>query len=558
MNLQPASFVTSILDSLNAGVVVLKNNQFLYTNTFANKVLSTDKLNIQIKNQWRFNGIIYPKPWIVHTSQYIFQVSVACASHKGSEVFVYTILDITREIDARNHLDILYDYLDSISDVGILTVDEDSRITYANKTSLQIDQLELNDILGKKFSSLYPEVISSPLLQSLDTGIPVWHKTMQFFDENHERQISSGYPFIRDGKIKGAIATLFTNDWINRMISNTSHMRAEFNSKRSGKTAKYVFDDILGSSPQMKSAKKIAIRVSNLSSSVLLYGETGTGKELFAQSIHNASSRNTKPFIAINCAAIPETLLESTLFGTEKGAYTGAVTTPGLIEECQDGTLFLDEINSMPINLQVKLLRVLQELQFRRVGGNTAKKMQCRIISACNIEPHKCIQDGTLRQDLYYRLSVIQINIPPLREHIEDIPLLVENAISNLSGLYGIYPSITGDALQLLKTYSWPGNIRELNHIIESVMVLLMDDGEEITPADLPEMFRQHLGSRKDAACIDLKGSLSDAEKENIIQTLKQNNWNVSKTASVLGYSRSNLQYRMKKFGIQKSQRMNY
>ena len=151
------------------------------------------------------------------------------------------------------------------------------------------------------------------------------------FDENHERQISSGYPFIRDGKIKGAIATLFTNDWINRMISNTSHLRAEFNSKRSGKTAKYVFDDILGSSPQMKAAKKIAIRVSNLSSSVLLYGETGTGKELFAQSIHNACSRNTRPFIAINCAAIPETLLESTLFGTEKGAYTGAA----IVKACQ-------------------------------------------------------------------------------------------------------------------------------------------------------------------------------------------------------------------------------
>ncbi len=225
--------------------------------------------------------------------------------------------------------------------------------------------------------------------------------------------------------------------------------------------------------------------VADSTSSVLVYGETGTGKELYVQSIHNYSSRFNKPFIAQNCAALPENLFESILFGTVKGAFTGAVDKPGLFEQAHGGTLFLDEINSMPINLQTKLLRVLQDGVIRRVGDSRDRKIDVRIIAAMNVEPLKAVENGQIREDLFYRLNVVNIKLVPLRDRLEDIPLYVEHFIDKYNKeLNKNVKGISSKVKELFMSYNWPGNVRELQHIIEAAINIV--DNEYIELDNLP------------------------------------------------------------------------
>lgn len=292
-------------------------------------------------------------------------------------------------------------------------------------------------------------------------------------------------------------------------------------------------------------------------SPVLIYGETGTGKELFAQSIHNASRRKHCPFLAINCAAIPETLLESTLFGTEKGAYTGSIQRKGLLELAHTGTLLLDEINSMDIQLQAKLLRFLQEGEFRRVGGVKSIHVDVRIISNTNIAPMEAIQKKQLRIDLYYRLGIANLTIPPLRERKEDIPTLVQSFLLKARKATG--KSVLGidkHTLSVFFAYDWPGNIRELQHAIEYSMTILPFDLQYITPEYLPD----HILDATAAAPAPVQNELP---KENLVraatrktartliqQTLAEHQNNISESAKALGISRQNLQRYIKSLDL--------
>lgn len=315
-----------------------------------------------------------------------------------------------------------------------------------------------------------------------------------------------------------------------------------------------VGDPIIGESKPLENALKLCDRVAETNATVLLLGETGTGKELSARRIHDHSPRAEQPFIAINCAALPETLLESELFGHEQGAFTGAVGTKlGRFELANGGTLFLDEIGDISASTQIKLLRVLQEREFVRVGGTKTISCDVRIIAATNRDLKQAMEAGEFREDLYYRLNVFPIHLPPLHERKGDIALLAAHFVErNARELGWQTPEISDGAMNLFTGYRWPGNIRELRNVMERV-VLLCDTGV-ITPEILP---REIVGKEADASSSDVEGGgsmLDEYEKAVIVKTLEEHNWNQTHAAEALGISRDNLRYRLRKYEIRKPQ----
>ena len=307
---------------------------------------------------------------------------------------------------------------------------------------------------------------------------------------------------------------------------------------------------LIGSSPAMEAVYRLTRKVARTGASVLLLGETGTGKEVTARQVHAASPRSERPFIAINCAALPETLLESELFGHEKGAFTGAhAEKMGRFELADGGSLFLDEIGDISMSTQVKLLRVLQEREFVRVGGTKTISTDVRIIAATNRNLREAMEAGTFREDLYYRLNVFPINLPPLRARREDIPLLVDHFIQvSCVHLGCMKPTVSDEAMALLASYRWPGNIRELQNVIERSVLLA--DGATLVPAHLP---KEIIGDEPMAETPKGESSLWGYEKALIVKALRENGWNQSKAARSLGISRDNLRYRVKKFNIEKN-----
>ncbi len=325
---------------------------------------------------------------------------------------------------------------------------------------------------------------------------------------------------------------------------------------------------LIGESAVMKQIQSVIKRVAPTPSSVLVTGENGTGKELVANSIHAVSPRFGKPFVEVNCAAIPEELIESELFGHEKGAFTGATQLRrGKFDLANGGTLFLDEIGDMSLKTQAKILRILQEQKFERVGGSQTISVDVRVVAATNKDLKAEIQKGNFREDLYYRLNVIHIVVPPLRERKDDIPALAGHFLHDAAIAYGRKErEFTPDARRVLQDYPWPGNVRELKNLIERILILSAEaeDGQPITPAvllahleDVPLYSSAEIPALPGAGGLEAAGvgtSLRDArqefEKEFIVRTLKANDWNVSKTAAALGIERSHLHRKMKGYGI--------
>ena len=308
------------------------------------------------------------------------------------------------------------------------------------------------------------------------------------------------------------------------------------------------FRNIVGASGEMEKVLAVIRKVADTEATVLITGESGTGKELVARSLHALSSRKTAPFVPINCAAIPPDLLESELFGHVKGAFTGAIKDkPGKFLQADGGTIFLDEVGELPLKLQPKLLRILQEKLVEPVGGDESRKIDVRIVAATNRNPEEAISAGTFREDLYYRLAVIPIHLPPLRERREDIPLLVRHFMVK-HGREKI--TLAPDAMATLMEYSWPGNIRELENTLERLII--MRQGDTITQAELPDKIRG-TGNHQAGRLINLPAdgySLEQLEKEVVMEALKQNNWNQTAAARFLKVPRHVLIYRMNKFGI--------
>ncbi len=312
---------------------------------------------------------------------------------------------------------------------------------------------------------------------------------------------------------------------------------------------RFKLEDLIGKSPKMQRIFDLIKTVATTKSTILIRGESGTGKELVARAIHNLSPRNKGPFIATACGAIPETLLEAELFGYEKGAFTGALSQhKGRIEMADQGTLFLDEIGDISPKTQVDLLRFLQEREFRRLGGKELIKVDTRVIAATNKNLEEMIRKGTFREDLYYRLNVITIEIPPLRERKEDIPLLIEHFLRKFSVENRKDISrVSLDAMELLIAYDWPGNVRELENIIEHAVVV--SKAKEIGKKDLPRNLTDKF-SVPQLATKDLR--LNAVEKEHILNVLKICDWNIKKAAQVLDINRVTLYNKMEKYGLKK------
>ncbi len=311
---------------------------------------------------------------------------------------------------------------------------------------------------------------------------------------------------------------------------------------------KYSFENIIGKSPAMKKVFETIELVAPSRANVLIYGESGTGKEMIADAIHHNSPRRDKPYIKVHCAAIPESLLESELFGHEKGAFTGAIARKrGRFELANGGTIFLDEIGELSLQMQVKLLRVIQEREFVRVGGEESIKVDVRIISATNKDLREEVKKGNFREDLYYRLNVVSIYVPPLRERRDDIPLLVHKFIEEFSRENNKeIEGITNGALQALMSYNWPGNVRELRNVIESIVVLTKN--KVITEEDLPP----YILSKEEETYLKLPAgiSLEEAEKRLIKFTLENTGGNKTKASEILKIGRKTLHRKLDEYGL--------
>jgi two-component system, NtrC family, response regulator AtoC len=318
------------------------------------------------------------------------------------------------------------------------------------------------------------------------------------------------------------------------------------------------FRTVVGRSPALLAAIEVARRIARRgAANVLLTGETGTGKEVFARALHYAGARPSSPFVAINCPAIPPTLLESELFGYEKGAFTDAKhTKEGLLELTRDGSLFLDEVSSLPLDLQPKLLRVLEERRVRRVGGFAEVAVRCRVIAATNEPLEKLVQEGFFREDLFYRLNVLRVSIPPLRDRTGDVRILAERFLADIAAAQGLQPArLTSSAITLLEAHSWPGNVRELKNVMERALVL--SDGRAIDSSHL-QLDRQDRHSdngSKDAngvIAVPRDGrTLASVEAELVRLTLDITAWNKSAAARMLGVSRPTLHRKIREYRIE-------
>ncbi|MBZ5510288.1 MAG: sigma-54 dependent transcriptional regulator [Acidobacteriia bacterium] len=315
----------------------------------------------------------------------------------------------------------------------------------------------------------------------------------------------------------------------------------------------FRFDNMVAQSRKMRNVLEIAGQVARRDSTVLLSGESGTGKELLAKALHQNSLRAGKPFITVNCGALPETLAESELFGHRKGSFTGATADKaGKFETANEGTVFLDEVGDLPLTLQVKLLRVIQEREIDKIGNPRPIKVNVRIVAASNRNLKNLVEDGQFRDDLYYRLSVVTIDIPPLRERREDIPLLVQHFLQKFRSRYDL-PAVTAsdEAMEKFSQYGWPGNVRELENVIERLVVLGKTD--VIREEDLPPEMRRSesriasIGLKLPDDGIDLEG----VERELLLRALEKYAWNRTQAAKYLNISRKTLIYRMEKFGLQ-------
>jgi len=469
--------------------------------------------------------------------------------------------------------DILYEMLLKVVNKlteSVILCDEYSRILLLNEAAIIMDSLPMESVLGKPIGSIYhmqndgflaiPKVIEDkqPLLD-----LRQHYKTLYGKDVDI---VSNNYPIVEGHQTLGGFSVM--QDWsqideLNKRIIDLQSKLVEKNSPATRHKAgqalavKYRFKDIIHISPAMYEVVEKCRQVAKSDSSVMIYGETGTGKELLSQSIHGASRRAKQPFLAINCAAIPENLLESMLFGTEKGAYTGAERREGLFEQATGGTLLLDEINSMNISLQSKLLRVLQDGVVRRVGGATEIHVDVRVLSNINMPPYQAIEENRLRRDLFYRLGVVNINLPPLRKRKEDIHLLTNHFIQHLNKkLLKNICDIDATTLELFLAYDWPGNVRELHHAIEHAMNMVLGDSSLITPAHIPEHIIVKVNGHtpqngNGESSATLNQILDDVERRVLSKAFQENGGNISKTARALGVSRQNLQYRLKKQALE-------
>jgi DNA-binding NtrC family response regulator len=454
---------------------------------------------------------------------------------------------------------------ENTSKANILIVDDDKNICKMIEASLRKEKrYEIETALSGEaclriIKETPPELVLLDIQMPGIDGIETLHKIRE------ENPYIPVIMMTAHGTIERAVASMkagaydfltkpFARDrllvTVNNALMNSS-LRREVDELRSELKSKYAFANIIGQSGVMQDVFRSVEKVFSSNVTVLIQGESGTGKELIARAIHyHSAARASKPFVAVNCSALPESLLESELFGHEKGAFTGALGRRiGKFEQANGGTIFLDEIGLMTPATQSKLLRVLQEREFERVGGNELVKVDVRVISATNKDLEEEMKKGEFREDLFYRISVFPIKLPPLRERREDIPLLAGHFLQKYARQEGkSIEGITSDALDLMMAYHWPGNVRELENAMERAMVLA--NGVEITAKDLPAAVRSLGEKRIYESDNTLASWIEKLEEEALRQALLECEGNISQTAKKLGIGRATIYRKAKKYGL--------
>ncbi|MFC1852090.1 sigma-54 interaction domain-containing protein [candidate division CSSED10-310 bacterium] len=427
--------------------------------------------------------------------------------------------------------------LKSISD-GVFSVDDHWNLTCFNDAAVSIMGIPRDQALGRKCYEILRTNIckqACALRYTVETGKPVINLVVNTVNaQNKTIPISISTALLKDknGKIIGGVETF-------RDLSLVEHLRKEI-------TKQYSFADIVSKSPLMEQIFSVLPTIAFSDSTVLIYGESGTGKELLARAIHNLSNRQKFPFVIVNCGTLPDTLLESELFGYKAGAFTGAVRDkPGKFTIAEKGTIFLDEISEIPLALQVKLLRVIQEKTYEPLGDVKTKKADVRFIVATNRRLLEQVKKDLFREDLYYRLNIIRLELPPLRKRSEDIPLLIEHFISKFSALMGKdINSLSSDVIGILLNYDYPGNIRELQNIIEHAFVLCPSG--VILKEHIPFAFQEI----ESGPAADLGSRVAHFETQVIREILKKHNWNRLQAAKELGIHKTTLFKKIHKHGI--------
>jgi len=491
---------------------------------------------------------------------------------------------VSRKLDNIKTIDItkgeLYPILAALN-IGVLITNAAGEIVFYNPVHAEMDGLSSHGVIGHKVTEVYDlDENSSLVMRCLRTGRPIVECPVIY--KTHRGQIvdsiNNVYPLSKQGKVTGVIS--FVKDY-NRMEDPAD--------SGDGKTFRHIFsgdtdfslDDIIGSNVSLLEAVTRARMAARTDSPVLIYGETGTGKELFAQAIHNLSARKNARYIAVNCAAIPETLLEGILFGTSKGAFTGALDKPGLFERANGGTLFLDEINSMSREMQPKLLRAIQEKRVCRIGSHRESKLELKIISSTNTTPEQAMEAGKVRRDLLYRLSVVYISLPPLRSRRDDVPLLTKHFIEKYNALFHKrVAGVSRKVKRIFDEYDWPGNVRELENVIEGALNMvgqdklietwhltsgfcLLDIESDAIYKDSVRLKRKHAAipigvdatDRSLSSLILPEGTGDDgeAEKLEIEAALSDADGNITDAAAIMGISRQTFYRRMKALNIKKA-----
>lgn len=446
---------------------------------------------------------------------------------------------------------------------GVHIVDANGKSIFYNQSMATLEKTRREDVIGKSFRIAFSHIPKeeSTLLRALKQAEPTPNKQQTYLNQYGKEvtTINTTVPvFDDDGRVVAAVEVAKDITEIKTMSNTILELQREALNKNKSvpvmpRIRRYSFEDIIGQNKKLREQIDIAVRASQTDASVFIYGETGTGKELIAQSIHYNSNRRDKPFLAQNCAALPESLLEGILFGTTKGGFTGAVDRAGLFEQANGGTLLLDEISAMPYELQSKLLRVLQEDYIRRVGGSRDIPIDVRIIATVNETPEELMESGRLRPDLYYRINIVNINIPPLRERRDDIPVLAEHFIEKHNKRFNKEVWMIADGMmEKLEAYDYPGNIRELENMIMSAVSL--SDKEHILTDKLLKVPAAHLkadvNTGYDAEEMSIDKYLALLETNIIKEKLADAGGNISKTAEILGIKRQTLQHKIKKYGI--------
>ena len=430
--------------------------------------------------------------------------------------------------------------LDSIGE-GLFTVDKNFKINYFNRAAEKITGMKREDVIGKFCKYVFKSALcfkNCPIAQVLESGKNLYDVESEIKDENGVPipiKLNAAVLQNSEGEPEGGVISF-------RDLSDLEIMKKKL-------TERSDFYGIVGHSKAMQEIFQLIEEISESDATVLLQGDSGTGKEVIANAIQETSLRKNKPFIKINCSVFSDQLLASELFGHVKGAFTGAIKDrPGRFEVANTGTLFLDEVAEMPLPMQLKLLRVLQEGTFERVGESVTRRVDVRVIAATNKDLKKALKEGTFREDLYYRLNVIPIEVPPLRSRPEDIPHLVKHFISKFSLIYKKdIQDIDDEALDLILRYDWPGNIRELENTIEYAFARTRDKNY-IESCKLPPTIRQNV------ACYDTQlTQFAQQDKDaDLVQLLEQHRWNKTRVAKELGIGRSTLWRKLKKLGVEK------